>query len=319
MVTPVNISATANHGHAPGKQAVVSEVQKMTGMLWDEMLTELDKTGMSDDTLGTGGSDFQSMFMWNIAQNDFGRYDAQLVDAALNQLGDGSGAPQADRTVLSDTLPPPALQALQSTADDAIGPISQGPVDPATMAAATDDSPVVGAFIDKAKTFAKAIWPQIQTAAQQLGVPPVAVLAQTALETGWGAAAPGNNLFGVKASDGQPSTTRSTTEVIDGVLTPQTASFRDYTSDADSISDYVHHIRSSFQGVVGQATVAGFANALQSSGYATDASYAAKIIGITQSPMMTQILQALGAGQQTVSVADPSSSNPSITNKAGEL
>jgi flagellar protein FlgJ len=46
---------------------------------------------------------------------------------------------------------------------------------------------------------------------------------------------------------------------------------------------------------MGQSSVAGFARALQAEGYATDNQYAAKIIGIAQSPMMSGVLQALGA------------------------
>lgn len=312
MLTALSPGALSLHGHAPSRQAMTAQVQKMTGMLWDEMLNELNKTGMSDDALGTGGADFQNMFMWNIAQNDFGRYDSQLVDAALKQLGNGGAAAQTDGTV-PPILPPPVLQALQPAGGSDVGP-AEAPIY-ASSAAGVENSAAVGAFIDKAKSFAKTVWPQIQSAAQQLGVPAVAVLAQAALETGWGGAAPGNNLFGVKAADGQPSTMRATTEMIDGVLTPQSAAFRDYASPADSIADYVHHILSGFHGVVGQGTISGFANALQASGYATDGNYAAKIIGITQSPMMTQILQTLGAGAQTVAA----SSTPNPTTKAGTL
>jgi flagellar protein FlgJ len=35
---------------------------------------------------------------------------------------------------------------------------------------------------------------------------------------------------------------------------------------------------------------------LQSGGYATDSNYASKIIMISQSPMMEQMLQSVGAG-----------------------
>ncbi len=51
----------------------------------------------------------------------------------------------------------------------------------------------------QATNFARAVWPQITAGGAALGVPAVAVLAQSALETGWGASAPGNNLFGIKA------------------------------------------------------------------------------------------------------------------------
>ncbi len=153
------------------------------------------------------------------------------------------------------------------------------------------------------KNFAKSVWPQITQAAQALGVPPVAVLAQTALETGWGAAAPGNNIFGVKASGGESGTMRDTHEVIDGVLTSQAASFRNYSNLADSISDYVGLIQFGFSAATGQSTVAGFAQALQAGGYATDMNYASKIVNIAQSPLMAQVLQAIGGTSSTASTA----------------
>jgi flagellar protein FlgJ len=41
--------------------------------------------------------------------------------------------------------------------------------------------------------------------------------------------------------------------------------------------------------------VSGFANALQADGFATDDSYATKIIEIAQSPTMAQVLQSVSA------------------------
>jgi flagellar protein FlgJ len=65
------------------------------------------------------------------------------------------------------------------------------------------------------------------------------------------------------------------------------------------VSDYIRLIQSNFQTVIGQGTVAGFAQALQSGGYATDSGYASKIITIAQSPMMAQMLQSVGTGAGT--------------------
>jgi flagellar protein FlgJ len=132
-------------------------------------------------------------------------------------------------------------------------------------------------------------------AASSLGVPPVGLLAQAALETGWGNAMPGNNLFGIKAASGQAATSQATHEMINGALIPETASFRDYGSPIACITDYIRLIQSNFQNVIGQKSVASFANALQAGGFATDSNYASKIIMISQSPMMEQILQAVGA------------------------
>jgi flagellar protein FlgJ len=293
---------------APAKPDLPSTVKHMAGMLWYEMLSELNQSGFSADTLGTGGDDFQGMFLWNVAQNDFGKYDSALTTATLRQVG---GTPDEAPAPSDIGLPPPLLQAMQlsdaaaSGADDAAAMLAAAP-----ESSAADLPPPSGDLVTQATGFAKAIWPQVTAAAQLLGVPAVAVLAQTALETGWGAAAPGNNLFGVKAAYGQPGTARATHEVIDGILTPQTASFRDYGDTAASISDYVSLIQSGYPSVAGQATIDGFAAALQQGGYATDPSYAAKIVGLSHSALMGQVLKSLGADDEIPNPVTPTKGAP---------
>jgi flagellar protein FlgJ len=284
--------------HSTARPTLSATVKRMTGMLWYEMLSELNKSGLSSDTLGAGGGDFQDMFLWNVAQNDFGKYDTSLLNATMRQVGGtGDVAPEAAPSALPD-FSATVAQAMQI--NDAPGGTGDAAAIRATAAvsAVPETTQTAGNLTAQAKSFAKSIWPQITVAAQILGVPPVAVLAQAALETGWGTAAPGHNLFGIKAVDGENGTNRATHEVVDGVLTPQNAAFRDYASTAASISDYVGQIQSGFQTALGQGTVSGFAQALQQSGYATDTNYAAKIVNISQSPLMTQVLQAVSATPQ---------------------
>ena len=262
------------------------------------MLTALNQTGFSTNSLGLGGDSFQSMFMWNISQNDMGKYDGPLVAAALRQFGAQADASAAEAAGgLSGEVA--TLPTTLTTIAAAGGNIVATPLAPPGTGIADVAGTQNGSLLTQAKSFARRIWPQIVAAAQKLGVPPVALLAQSALETGWGTATPGNNLFGIKAADGQPGTARPTHEMVDGLLTAQTATFRDYPSAAASVADYVQQILSGFQNVAGQSTVSGFAQALQAGGYATDTSYAAKIIGISQSPMMAQVLQALAGSDAT--------------------
>lgn len=281
MVAPLTSLAAAQAGSTT-KPSLTGTVQHMAGMLWYQMLDAMNQNGMSSDTLGTGGDNFQSMFLWNLAQNDFSKYDTGLIAAATRQVGGTAiQAPATEiATPLAHILPAPVADSAQA-------------------AALPQEAAISGDLVSQAKNFAKNIWPQITQAAQTLGVPPVAVLAQTALETGWGASAAGNNLFGIKAADGQSSTTRATHEMVDGVLVPQAANFRDYDSAGASINDYVGLIQSGYQNAAGQGTVSGFAQALQDGGYATDQNYAAKIINLAQSPLMAQVLQAVGGNQSS--------------------
>lgn len=263
-----------------------SEAQHLVGLLWYEMLSDLNQTGMDEKTLGTGGSNFQSMFLWNVAENDFAKYDTKLIDAAAHQVGG-----QPDQSV-------PAQPAV-STASGLLASkgVEETPVFEENLTAPGVDSLASPDLTVQAANFAKSVWPQITAAAKALGVPAVAVLAQTALETGWGAATPGHNLFGIKAADGQDGSMRQTHEVVDGILTPQTASFRDYNNSSASISDYVSLIQTLYPEALDQNSVSGFAQALQAGGYATDQNYAGKIEQIAQSPLMFQVLQAVGAAQ----------------------
>ncbi len=98
-----------------------------------------------------------------------------------------------------------------------------------------------------AAAFIGSILPTVRTAAAALGLNPVGMLAQAALETGWGrrmartaSGAPSLNLFGVKA-DEQWTGARATAATIEysgGVATPRNAVFRAYDSVEDSVKDF---------------------------------------------------------------------------------
>ncbi|MDR3520782.1 MAG: glucosaminidase domain-containing protein [Acidocella sp.] len=262
---------------SPTTPALSSAVKQMASLLWYNLLSEMNKNGLASGTLGAGGDAFQSMFLWNIAQNDFAKYDRSLTNATVTKIG--SRMPVAP--VASPAAPTIAklveLGGAVSVQSAAITPKSDS-------------------LLNQATKFAQVVWPAVQQAASQLGVPASAILAQAALETGWGASAPGNNLFGIKAADGQSSTVRATQEVVNGVLTSQNATFRNYSSPAASVADYVQHVQAIFSNTVGQNSVSGFARALQQSGYATDTQYASKIVSIAQSSLMAQVLQAVSGG-----------------------
>jgi flagellar protein FlgJ len=282
-MTILTAPATTPTGTDPASLATT--VKHVAGMLWYELLSEMDATG-DTSSLGTGAVDFQSLFNWNIAQGDFGKYDSQLANAATAQLTHHDITPDSLSGILGTPVPS-MLGALTSF------PVPPDLTDSTAIPSAPAPSGASGPLLPRAMAYAQQLWPQITAAAQKLGVPPVAILAQSALETGWGASAAGNNFFGIKAAPGQPATNRPTHEMIDGVLTAQTAAFRDYQTPSAGLADYVNLIQSAYQPALNQATVAGFAQTLQSGGYATDQNYAAKILAISQSPLMQQVLQTL--------------------------
>ncbi|MGL9719626.1 flagellar assembly peptidoglycan hydrolase FlgJ [Symbiopectobacterium sp.] len=132
-----------------------------------------------------------------------------------------------------------------------------------------------------------------QIASQQSGIPHHLIMAQAALESGWGQreiptadGRPSHNLFGIKAGsnwDG-PVTEITTTEYEDGVAKKVKASFRVYDSYMDALGDYVKLLTNNprYSNVAAAGSAEQAAHALQRAGYATDPQYAQKLITMIQ-------------------------------------
>jgi flagellar protein FlgJ len=137
-----------------------------------------------------------------------------------------------------------------------------------------------------AEDFVAKVWPHAQRAAAALGVTPQVLIAQAALETGWGKHTAGdNNLFGIKAGSSWNGATHTlpTTEFSNGAAHKESASFRSYASVGESFDDYVNLIKNNprYAGAVGSGVDnVRFASALQKAGYATDPAYAHKIAAL---------------------------------------
>ena len=154
-------------------------------------------------------------------------------------------------------------------------------------------------------SFVRALAPHAQAAAAKLGVSVRALLAQAALETGWGTHLPShgsgnssNNLFGIKAGSSWEGdrVTVPTLEYENGVAVRRRDQFRAYDSPAASFADYAALLKDNprYADALGKGdNIAGFAHALVRGGYATDPAYAAKITAIANSPQMRDALAAL--------------------------
>ena len=153
--------------------------------------------------------------------------------------------------------------------------------------------------------FVAEIWDHARQAAKELGVDPRALVAQAALETGWGKRQirtgdgdSAHNLFGIKASGSWQgrAVTNSTREFVGGVAVRENAAFRAYRSVADSFADYVSLLRNTprYAAAIGQSTARAFASALQRAGYATDPQYAAKLTAIAEGPTLNRALAQIG-------------------------
>ncbi|MDE2387803.1 MAG: flagellar assembly peptidoglycan hydrolase FlgJ [Betaproteobacteria bacterium] len=142
-------------------------------------------------------------------------------------------------------------------------------------------------FIDK-------LLPHAKIASESTGIPPQYMLAQAALESGWGKHeirhgdnSPTYNLFGIKAGANWKGNVveTSTTEYINGVAQKTVEKFRAYSSYAEGFNDYAKLLLDNprYAKVLKSTDAATFANGLQRAGYATDPMYAEKLMRILNS------------------------------------
>ncbi|MGN6788389.1 MAG: flagellar assembly peptidoglycan hydrolase FlgJ [Rhodanobacteraceae bacterium] len=132
-----------------------------------------------------------------------------------------------------------------------------------------------------------------RAAAQLSGVPARLILAQAALETGWGrhemtadSGARSHNLFGIKAGGSWNGATANnmTHEYVDGRKVGVREAFRAYGSYIESFVDHAKLLGNSarYAAVRQAGSPEQAAQALQDCGYATDPRYADKLIAIMQ-------------------------------------
>ena len=157
--------------------------------------------------------------------------------------------------------------------------------------------------------FIRNIWDHAVSAAKDLGLDPAVLVAQSALETGWGKkviqADIGSsfNLFGIKADgrwDGKAAIV-NTVEFRDGLATLEKASFRAYDSLASAFNDYVSFLKSNprYQQALDKVSDSKeFLHELQNAGYATDPKYADKILGILDRGNYSTVINELKNSQE---------------------
>ena len=144
---------------------------------------------------------------------------------------------------------------------------------------------------EQPKDFVTALTATAKDAQKKLGVPFEVVIAQAALETGWGqkiikteSGQSSNNLFNIKADkrwDGD-KTNKETLEFEQGAMVKKREPFRVYESIGDSVNDYINFLTNSerYKDALDKADdVEHFLHNLQGAGYATDPNTQKKLKG----------------------------------------
>lgn len=266
---------------------------------------------------------FDNQIALSMANDGKGLGIAAMLVRQLGGKTNGSAGTGADPTALT-----PQLRAARTLASAAVSggvtTTGDGTADTTTAPNTSASDGILDRAIDFAKSTGNTAWqaaqkwifsgpedfvqklaPYAQAVADKLGVSVRAILAQAALETGWGRHMPREadgsssfNMFGIKAGDGWRGKRVNvpTLEFKDGVTVRSNASFRAYAGPARSFADYARLLANNprYAGALGQGdNVSGFAHALRRAGYATDPSYAAKLTAIANSGTMREALASL--------------------------
>ena len=197
--------------------------------------------------------------------------------SAVAQPQDGQELPQA----------PPTDGVIRQLMRDAVTD-AQLAVPPQAPIPTADSLPLPAG---KTRDFVNSLWSHAQLASQATGIPARFMVAQAALETGWGKheirhadGSPSFNLFGIKAGSnwsGQVTET-VTTEYVNGVPQKSVEKFRAYSSYAEGFHDYAKLLLNNprYAAVLEKQDAGSFAHGLQQAGYATDPMYADKLMRI---------------------------------------
>lgn len=265
-----------------GKAALPAVAKQFEAIFTQMMLKSMREAspgeGMGDSEAGNAYRDmFDQQLSLSLSNGGRGLGIAQML---MRQLGGKDAA--SSTPALNDTLR--QLSGGAATAVDVVSKVLPG------------GDPV---------SFVRALAPHAQAAAAKLGVSVRALLAQAALETGWGKHLPQRsdgsssfNLFGMKAGSswGGDKVSVPTVEYEDGVAVRRRDQFRAYQTPSDSFADYARLVGDNprYAAALGRGEdVAGFAQALRRGGYATDPAYAAKLTAIANSPQMREALASL--------------------------
>jgi len=282
---------------AEGNDRSPETLRKVAGQ-FEALFVQMMLKNMRESSLNEGlldsdqGKLYQSMFDQQIAGEITKGKGLGLADMLIRQLGGDSAATAVSRPEGSAT---PFLDASVMRQREAIA--RYVPHTSTLDATMTEAAKALGYGRennwkpDSRDAFVSELWPHAQRAAQRLGVDPRVLVAQAALESGWGQhvmqhdnGRSSNNLFGIKADarwDGEQVRAK-TMEFRNGVLQREQAAFRAYASPAESMADYAEFISANprYQDAIGSADPRRYAQELQRAGYATDPAYAYKIVSI---------------------------------------
>lgn len=279
-------------------QASLKQVAKQfEGIFIQMMMKSMRDASMGDAIFDSDQSKlYRDMFDKQIALDMSNSKGIGLAESLVRQLGSAEPAKtQAEATLFeykntneklsAGKVLPLSVQRFKSVDSASVAELSPFELPPLNPVADKTQ-------FNSPDEFTQHILPYAEKAAAELGVSPLVLVSQAALETGWGKAVTQHsdgsssfNLFNIKA-DKQwqgDQVVKSTLEYHNGHAKYEKAAFRSYDSYADSFDDYVDFLRTNTRygsALQHQGDDQLFIREMHKAGYATDPDYADKVLNI---------------------------------------
>lgn len=281
------------------KSALEQVAKQFESLFLSEMLKSMrsaNKVLSEGNYLNSSQSEFyQDMFDSQLSLSMSKQQGLGLADALVRQLSRQiPGMSENGQTLAGhrgsiqdyDRSLPALSPRLPAQLDQVKEVVAAAPKKPEPASDAEIASPV---RFESPEEFVSHMLPIAESVAAESGLNPQVMVAQAALETGWGkhmiensAGEPSFNLFGIKADSrwqGE-SVNIATSEYREGVRMSERAEFRSYQDFESSFRDYAHFLQNNprYRDVLASADNPDvFADKLQAAGYATDPAYGEKI------------------------------------------
>jgi len=284
-----------------------SQTQFYQGMLDEQMTMELAQNGgmgLADVLVKQLSRQLDIPVKADEASKDRKDFELSKAERMLNRAFDSAGNLAAS-TMLKDAAGPTPEQKPEVPAPLKVE------ISAAANTQARSDKTVETSYpqrFESPEQFVEALMPLAESVASEIGVDPKVLLAQAALETGWGKhliqrgeGGSSHNLFNIKADsrwDGDSATTM-TLEFRDGVAQRERASFRAYDNFEQSFRDYISFLKDSPRYQIALQSAGdpyAYLNQLQQAGYATDPQYAQKISSILDGEFLASAPRSKGEG-----------------------
>ncbi|MDX8000265.1 flagellar assembly peptidoglycan hydrolase FlgJ [Xenorhabdus sp. Reich] len=285
------------------EQGLRQVAQQLEGVFVQMMLKSMRSSLPQDGILSSEQTRFYtSMYDQQIAQ-DLSQKGLGFADMIVKQFSNANNIP-SDPSELAGTTPMPlGNDILHTLPKQALEPFMRRAMPENTPSAFAKGTFSKGTFSKgiaqlkplpmNSANFVSMLSLPAQLASQKSGIPHLLIIAQAALESGWGQreiltaeGKPSHNLFGIKAGKYWKGSVTNimTTEYIDGEPKKIQDSFRVYGSYVEAITDYVKLLTENprYAKVAQSTTAEQGAYSLQDAGYATDPGYAKKLVSLIQ-------------------------------------